>query len=123
MDHLTWLMQLQESDEAYILPAWASVGQAAGSTAQTRTVSGKETLQSLTVALQNAELAAERISGRRSSEDTASYSGRTMASEAGGAAVYAGGQNSVYTQVFQDGGGIEMEEISRFFERDARRYG
>ena len=121
MDHLTWVMELQDSDEFFALPDARALRQEADGRARPAQKSVKEAIQALSAALGQAQ-AAGHLAVSRAGTDGAGVQVRT-APAPDGVPVMTAGSGTVRTEILGQTADMDMEAISRFFEQDARRYG
>lgn len=121
MDHLTWVMELQDSDEFFALPDARALWQETDGTARPVQTSAKEAVQALSVVLRQAQ-AVQYLAASRAGADSAGVQVQT-APVPSGAPVVTSGSDTVRTEILGQAADIDMEAISRFFEQDARRYG
>lgn len=122
MDYLTWLTLLQEADSSEQLPEFsAETGRLGKAASEDGASASAVAAVELEAQWKSTALAAEVLQQRFVRQHT--DSGRTQ-KEAGKTAFYTEfWQDRPYAEVFrEDDGGADMEAISRFFERDARRF-
>ena len=115
MDHLEWLMELQEEDSVSLprLPEFAAKTVKIGAEQEelsVRAAKKADAVQVLQAAVERAVLT-DVLLGRESAGQAVVHGGRNTAAGAAWEAA-AGGEAAV-----------SMEQISRFFELDARRFG
>lgn len=121
MDHLTWVMELQDSDEFFALPDARALWQETDGTARPVQTSAKEAVQALSAALRQAQAARHLAVSRAGAENV--QTPVQYAAAPGGAPVMMAGSDTVRTEILGQAADMDMEAISRFFEQDARRYG
>lgn len=126
MDHLTWLMEIQNlQNPEEDLPRLTRV-----SLPDRKTEEKTTTQYEVVSGIRDVSALAERLNQAESVPWQASSPGQT-ASVFEKQQVFASERNSTVTAFGETqtpapmaaAGGISMEEISRFFERDARRFG
>ena len=115
MDHLEWLMELQNEDSTILLPQLSEFA------AKTVKIGAEQ--EELPV---RAAKKADAVQALQASVNRAVLTDAVLHRETAGQTVVHGGRNTVPGAAWEAAGGettISMEQISRFFELDARRFG